>query len=44
MNVIPGVQAELFSGSKMADYGYVTILDRKNVKIYDDNTTKVSTG
>ena len=43
MNVVPGVQATLVSGSKMADSGYVTILDKNNVKIYDGNTTKVST-
>ena len=29
MNVVPGVQATLFGGSKMADAGYVTILDKK---------------
>ena len=43
MNVVPGVQATLFGGSKMADAGYVTILDKTNVKIYDGNTIKVST-
>ena len=43
MNVVPGVQAILVSGSKMADSGYVTILDKNNVKIYDSNTTKLST-
>ena len=42
MNVVPGAQSTLVSGSKMADAGYVTILDKNNVKIYDSNTTKVS--
>ena len=43
MNLVPGVKATLFSGSKMSDAGYVTILDKNNVKIYDGNTTKLST-
>ena len=43
INALPGVQATLVSGSKMADAGYVTILDKNNVKIYDSNTTKLST-
>ena len=43
INLVPGVQATLVSGSKKADAGYVTILDKNNVKIYDGNTNKVST-
>ena len=43
MHVVPGVQAIVVSESKMADSGYVTILDKNYVKIYDGNTTKVST-
>ena len=43
MNVVPGLQATLVSGSKISDAGYVTILYKNNVKIYDGNTTKVST-
>ena len=32
MNLVPGVKATLFSGSKMSDAGYVTILDKKMSK------------
>ena len=32
MNVLPGIQATLVSRSKMADAGYVTILDKKMSK------------
>ena len=43
INLVPGVQNTLVSGSNMSDDGYVTILDKNNVKIYDGNTTKLST-
>ncbi|KAL7525440.1 hypothetical protein ACHAWF_004304, partial [Thalassiosira exigua] len=41
MNIVPGVQETLVSGSKLADANYITVLDNKELNIYDGETTQV---
>ena len=41
MNVVPGVNETLVSGVKMAEADYITVLDKKNVKVYDGKTTYI---
>ena len=42
MNVVPGVHTSLISASKMADAGYITILDKDELNIYDSTTTTIA--
>ena len=41
MNVVPGVHTSLISTCKMADAGYITVLDKQGLKIYDGTTCKI---
>ena len=41
MNVLPNLHSTLISGVKLADAGYVSVLDEKTVNIYDSTTTSV---
>ena len=41
MNVVPGVHTSLISACKMADTGYITVLDKQGLKMYDGTTCKI---
>ncbi|MCP4744891.1 MAG: hypothetical protein GY874_01945, partial [Desulfobacteraceae bacterium] len=41
MNVVPGVHTSLISACKAADAGYITVLDKDELNIYDSKTTRI---
>ena len=41
MNIIPGLHSPLVSVPKMADGGYTTVFDKKEVRVYNATTTTI---
>ncbi len=42
MNIIPNLHSTLISVPKMADHDYIAVFDKKEARIYDGTTTKIS--
>ncbi len=43
MNIVPNLHSTLISVPKMAEHGYIAVFDRKEARIYDGTTTKITT-
>jgi hypothetical protein len=43
MNIVPNLHSSLISVPKMADQGYIAVFDKKEARIYDGTTTKITT-
>ena len=41
MNIVPKLHSTLISVPKMAEHGYIALIDKKEAKIYDGTTTTI---